>query len=113
MTNALWQSPIEKARLSFEMLHILIILSFLIEREIIDIRLQVLRESGTQWYLWGEWLSGLSSLRQVTEVKLGRVSKLRMGDLGGLTSQITSSSFRRDVKLGVPCLDAACTVGLN
>ena len=36
-----------------------------------------------------------------------------MGDLGGLTSQLTSSSFGRDVKLGVPCLDAACTVGLN
>ena len=35
-----------------------------------------------------------------------------MGDLGGLTSQLTSSSFGRDVKLGVPCLDAACTVGL-
>ena len=39
--------------------------------------------------------------------------KLRMGDLGGLTSQLTLSSFRTDVKLGVPCLDAACTVGLN
>ena len=39
--------------------------------------------------------------------------KLWMGDLGGLTSQLTSSSFGRDVKLGVPCLDAACTVGLN
>ena len=36
-----------------------------------------------------------------------------MGDLGGLTSQLTSSSSRRDVKLGVSCLDAACTVGLN
>ena len=36
-----------------------------------------------------------------------------MGYLGGLTSQLTSSSFGRDVKLGVPCLDAACTVGLN
>ena len=36
-----------------------------------------------------------------------------MGDLGGLTSQLTSSSFGRDVKQGVPCLDAACTVGLN
>ena len=23
------------------------------------------------------------------------------------------TSFGRDVKLGVPCLDAACTVGLN
>ena len=36
-----------------------------------------------------------------------------MGDLGGLTSQLFSSSFGRNVKLGVPCLDAACTVGLN
>ena len=36
-----------------------------------------------------------------------------MGDLGGLVSQLTSSSFRRDVKLGLACLDAACTVGLN
>ena len=36
-----------------------------------------------------------------------------MGDLGGLTSQLTPSSFGRDVKLGVPCLDAACTVGPN
>ena len=64
--------------------------------------------------LRGEWPSGLNSLRQVTEVKLGRVrSELWMGDLGGLTSQLTSSSFGRDVKLGVPCLHAACTVGLN
>ena len=61
-----------------------------------------------------EWPSGLCSLRQVTEVKLGRVrSKLWMGDLGGLTLQLTLSSFGRDVKLGVPCLDVACTVGLN
>ena len=36
-----------------------------------------------------------------------------MGDLGGLTSQLTSSSFGRDAELGVRCLDAACTVGLN
>ena len=35
-----------------------------------------------------------------------------MGDLGGLTSQLTSSSFGRDVKLEVPCLDAAFAVGL-
>ena len=64
--------------------------------------------------LRGEWPSGLYSLHQVTEVKLGRVrSKLWMSDLGGLTSQLTSSSFGRDVKLVVPCLNAACTVGLN
>ena len=36
-----------------------------------------------------------------------------MSDVGGLTSQLTSSSFGRDVKLGVLCLDAAYTVGLN
>ena len=36
-----------------------------------------------------------------------------MGDLGGVTSQLTSSSYGRDVKLEVPCLDAACTVGLE
>ena len=35
-----------------------------------------------------------------------------MGDLGGPTSQLTSSSFGRDVKLGVP-RDAACTEGPN
>ena len=62
----------------------------------------------------GEWPSGLYSLRQVTEVKLGRVRS----DFGWVTteawtSQLTSPSFGRDVKLGVPCLDAVCTVGLN
>ena len=31
-----------------------------------------------------------------------------MGDLGGLTSQLTSLSFGRDAELGVPCLTAAC-----
>ena len=36
-----------------------------------------------------------------------------MGDLGGLTSQLTSSSFKRDVKLGFPCRDAACAMDLN
>ena len=36
-----------------------------------------------------------------------------MGDLGDLTSQLISSSFARDVILGVPCLDAAFTMGLN
>ena len=39
--------------------------------------------------------------------------KLWMGDPGGPTSQLTSSCFEREVELGVPCLDAACTVGLN
>ena len=55
------------------------------------------------------------SLRQVTDVKLGRVrwNSWWVGDLGGLTSQLTSSSFGRDVNLGFPCLDAACTAGLN
>ena len=59
--------------------------------------------------LRGEWPSGLYSLRKVTEVKLDRVrsNSGSMGDLGGLTSQLTSSSFGRDVKLGVPCQDAS------
>ena len=35
-----------------------------------------------------------------------------MDDLGRLKSQLTSSYFGRDVKVGVSCLDAACTVGL-
>ena len=30
-----------------------------------------------------------------------------MGDLGGPTSQLTSSFFGRDVNLGVPCRDAS------
>ena len=34
-----------------------------------------------------------------------------MGDLAGLTLQLTSSSFGRDI--GVPCMDAACTMDLN
>ena len=64
--------------------------------------------------LRGEWQSGLNSVRQVTEVKLGRVrSNSGYGTSEALTSQRTLPSFRRDVKLGVPCLDAACTVGLN
>ena len=29
------------------------------------------------------------------------------------TKQLTPPSFGRDAKLGVPCLDAACTVGLT
>ena len=48
----------------------------------------------------------LFSAQQTSKVKL------RMGDLRGLTSQLISS-FGRDIKLGVPCLDVACTVGLN
>ena len=62
-----------------------------------------------------EWPSGLYSLRQVTEVKLGRVRSnsgwVNPGELGGLTSQLTSSYLGRDAKLGVQCLDAACTEG--
>ena len=30
-----------------------------------------------------------------------------------MTSPLTSSSLGRDVKLGVPCLGAACIVGLH
>ena len=38
-----------------------------------------------------------------------------MGDLGGLTSQVKSPRRPSEgtLNLGVPCLDAACTVGLN
>ena len=54
-----------------------------------------------------QFSSGNCSLARSSEVKL------RMGDLGDLTSHHTSPSFGRDVKLWVPCLDAACTVGLN
>ena len=36
-----------------------------------------------------------------------------MGDLEGLTAQLTSPSFGKDVKLGVPCLTVACIMGLN
>ena len=53
-------------------------------------------------HIRSEWPSGLTSFRQVNEVKLGRVRssevKLRIGDLGGLISQLTSLSFGRDVK---------------
>ena len=47
----------------------------------------------------------------MAEAKLGRVRS--NSGCGGLTSQLTSSSFGRDVKIGVPCLDAAYTVGLK
>ena len=57
--------------------------------------------------------SGVSGRVANTVFAQSSAVRLRMGDLGGLTSQLTSSSFGRDVKLGVPCLDAACTVGLN
>ena len=45
------------------------------------------------------WPSGLNSFRQVTEVKLGRVRS----NSGWVTSQFTSSSFGRDVKLRYNC----------
>ena len=53
-----------------------------------------------------KWPRGLYSVREVTEVKLVRSSgvKVWMGDLGGLTSQLTLPSFGRNVKLGVPCV---------
>ena len=50
----------------------------------------------------GDWSKAWSS-----EVRLW------MGDLGGLISPLTSSSFRRVVKLGVHCLIAACTMGFK
>ena len=45
-----------------------------------------------------EWLVQSSSARS-SEVRL------RMGDFEGLTSQLTSPSFGRDVKVGVPFLE--------
>ena len=62
--------------------------------------------------LRGEWPSGLYSPRQVTEIKLGRM-RSNSGWVTPEASQLTSSSFGRDAKLGVPCPDAACIVGLN
>ena len=65
--------------------------------------------------LRGEWPSGPASSINFTEVKDGCVrSKNGMGDLPDeQPKQIIPPSFGRDVKLGVPCLDAACIVGLN
>ena len=63
----------------------------------------------------GEWPSGPASSIIFTEVQHGCVRS----ETGWATFQIndqkqlTPPSFGRDVKLGVPCLDAACTVGLN
>ena len=34
---------------------------------------------------------------QVNEIKLGREVKLQIGDLGGLTSQLTLPSFGKDI----------------
>ena len=62
----------------------------------------------------GEWPSGPASSISFTEVKHGCVrsetgwATFQMND----QKQLTPPSFGRDVKLGVPCLDA-CTVGLN
>ena len=66
------------------------------------------------WHM-GEWPSGPASSINFTEVKHGCVrSKNWMGDLPDeRPKQLTPSSFGRDVKLGVPCPDAACIVGLN
>ena len=62
-----------------------------------------------------EWPSGPASSINFTEVKHGCVrSKNWMGDLPDeRPKQLIPPSFGRDVKLGVPCLDAACIVGLN
>ena len=50
----------------------------------------------------GEWPSGPAS------------SINWMGDLPDeRRKQLTQPSFGRDIKLGVPCLDVACIVGLN
>ena len=66
-------------------------------------------------YLQGEWLGGLYSARQVTDVKLSRVRPNSgwVTSLGGLTSQLTSPSIGRDDKLGVPSLSATCILVIN
>eukprot|EP00112_Aurelia_sp_Birch-Aquarium-sp1_P008417 Seg1926.5 transcript_id=Seg1926.5/GoldUCD/mRNA.D3Y31 product="Nuclear receptor-binding protein" protein_id=Seg1926.5/GoldUCD/D3Y31 len=55
--------------------------------------------------------------RQLTcEVQVGEKSDDLAEELvkyGFINGQLTSPSFERDVKLGVPCLDAACVVGLS
>ena len=55
-------------------------------------------------------------LASVSELKLSLavLGQNWMGDYPEKRpKQLTPPSFGRDVKLGVPCLDAACTVGLN
>ena len=48
------------------------------------------------------------------KVMHGCVVKNLMGDFPDeRLKQLTLPSFRRDLKPGVPCLDAACIVGLN
>ena len=61
---------------------------------------------------WGEWPSGPP--KPPASLKLSMVRNW-MGDLPDERpkKQLTPSSFGTDVKLGVPCLDTACTVGLN
>ena len=46
--------------------------------------------------MWGEWPSGLYGLRQVTEEAWSNEVKLWIGNLGGLTSQLTSPCFGKD-----------------
>ena len=36
-----------------------------------------------------------------------------MAVYGQKLDELTPPSFGRDVKLGIPCMDAACIVGLN
>ena len=63
----------------------------------------------------GEWPSGPAKTISFIEVKHGCVQS----ETGWATfqmnnqKQLTPPSFGRDATLGVPCLDAACTVGLN
>ena len=52
----------------------------------------------------------------VASLKLSMAGTVKnwMGDLPDeRPKQLTLPSFGRDVQLGVPCLDAACIVGLN
>ena len=61
----------------------------------------------------GEWPIGPASSISWTEVKHGCVRSEDGRPPDERPKQLTPLSFGRDVKLGVPCLDAACIVGLN
>ena len=52
----------------------------------------------------------------LASLKLSMAAAIRdwMGDFPGeQPKQLTQPPFGRNVKLGVPCLDVACIVGLN
>ena len=66
------------------------------------------------------WSFSLIALRKTVQIGLdvngkwsGRFGPRGIPASSQLTSQLTPPPFGRDVKLGVPCLDAAYIVGLN